>query len=128
MEENKKYKVEIVDALKGNMTAKEKIAAKHYDDAISIEQDILIDIVNYVVLDVHNELNKDKDTDYVVLVMYDKDGTKYKTSSCSFISSLEDIFADLIGEDALEEVTTIKVVEKESKNFKGKGFYTAVLV
>lgn len=128
MEENKKYKVVIVDALKDNMSAKEKIAAKHYDDAISIEKDILIDIVNYVVLDVHNELNKDKDKDYTVLVMYDENGTKYKTSSNSFISSLQNIFEDLIGEDALEDVTTIKVVEKESKNFKGKGFYTAVLV
>ena len=128
MEENKKYKVAIVDALKDNMSAKEKIAAKHYDDAISIEQDILIDIVNYVVLDVHNELNKDKDKDYVVLVMYDANGTKYKTSSNSFISSLQDIFEDLIGENVLEDVTTIKVVEKESKNYKDKGFYTAVLV
>lgn len=126
--EEKKYKVAIRVSLKDNMTVKEKIAAKHYDDAISIENGILIDIENYVVLDVHNEMNKDKDKDYVVLVMYDTNGQKYKTSSNSFITSLQDIIDDLKDEGALEDVTSIKVVEKESKNFKGKGFYTAVLL
>lgn len=130
------YKAVVKESVKG-LTAREKIAIKALNDVIELndlvtpEQAIMINIDNVVTVQVHNE--KSDNQDYNKYVYIDKDGTKYVSGSEPLYTTVKDILSDI--EDAIAdgemdetEDITIKVMKKESANYKGQTFLTAELI
>lgn len=128
--EMKEYEVTIRETGR-DMDVKERIAAKRLDDSMTLEKDMCIDIVNYAVLDIHNEKTKDGAKDYTVLALFDKNGSRYHTSSESFMNALFDILEEFVDAgltlDSFEDGLAIKVCEKQSKNYAGN-FYTCTVL
>lgn len=127
------YNTKIVSTSR-ELTTKERITLKDFNDCIGLdtvvsnEQGFIIDPDVIVEVQVHNERAKD-DKDYSTIVILDKDGTKYSTSSNSLRDSMSDIMdelADLEPEDRAD--LKIKVFKKPSKNYSGKYFLTATVV
>lgn len=130
------YKAVVKESVKG-LTAREKIAIKalndvtELNDLVTPEQAIMINIDNVVTVQVHNE--KSDNQDYNKYVYIDKDGTKYVSGSEPLYTTVKDILSDI--EDAIadgemdeKEDITIKVMKKESANYKGQMFLTAELI
>lgn len=130
------YKAVVKESVKG-LTAREKIAIKalndvaELNDLVTPEQAIMINIDNVVTVQVHNE--KSDNQDYNKYVYIDKDGTKYVSGSEPLYTTVKDILSDI--EDAIAdgemdetEDITIKVMKKESANYKGQTFLTAELI
>lgn len=127
------YSTQIVSSSR-ELTVKEKITLKDFNDCTGLdtvvtnEQGFIIDPDVIVEVKVHNERAKD-DKDYTAIVILDKDGTKYSTSSNSLRDSISDIMdelADLEEDDKAD--LKIKVFKKPSKNYSGKYFLTATVV
>lgn len=127
------YSTRIVNSSR-ELTVKEKITLKDFNDCIGLDtvvendKGFIIDPDVIVEVQVHNERAKD-DKDYTTIVILDKDGTKYSTSSNSLRDSISDIMdelADLEETDRAE--LKIKVFKKPSKNYSGKYFLTATVV
>lgn len=132
----KGYKSVVKESVKG-LTAREKIAIKalndvtELNDLVTPEQAIMINLDNVVTVMVHNE--KSDNQDYNKYVYIDKDGTKYVSGSEPLYTTVKDILGDI--EDAIadgemdeSEDITIKVLKKESANYKGQMFLTAELI
>ena len=130
------YKAVVKESVKG-LTAREKIAIKalndvtELNDLVTPEQAVMINIDNVVTVMVHNE--KSDNQDYNKYVYIDKDGTKYVSGSEPLYTTVKDILSDI--EDAIAdgemdetEDITIKVLKKESANYKGQMFLTAELI
>lgn len=130
------YKAVVKESVKG-LTAREKIAIKalndvtELNDLVTPEHAIMINIDNVVTVQVHNE--KSDNQDYNKYVYIDKDGTKYVSGSEPLYTTVKDILSDI--EDAIAdgemdetEDITIKVMKKESANYKGQMFLTAELI
>lgn len=110
------------------LTAKERVMLKDTSDCIMLndlasKEAVIIDPAFWAVVSVHNEKSENKD--YVVYVIVDKDGTKYKTSSENFMNSFRDILDDMYGED---EPYSIKCYTLPSKNRAGQSFLTCSLI
>ena len=130
------YKAVVKESVKG-LTAREKIAIKalndvtELNDLVTPEQAIMINIDNVVTVQVHND--KSDNQDYNKYVYIDKDGAKYVSGSEPLYTTVKDILSDI--EDAIAdgemdetEDITIKVMKKESANYKGQMFLTAELI
>lgn len=130
------YKAVVKESVKG-LTAREKIAIKalndvtELNDLVTPEQAVMINLDNVVTVQVHNE--KSDNQDYNKYVYIDKDGTKYVSGSEPLYTTVKDILGDI--EDAIadgemdeKEDITIKVLKKESANYKGQMFLTAELI
>lgn len=108
------------------LSAKERIKMKDTTNAIRLDEltqeegneQVLIDLQGYAVLNVHNE-HSDDNMDYVVYVLIDKDGTKYTTGSESFWTSFIEIYKEMENET---ESWRLLVYRVPSKNYKGKEF------
>ena len=127
------YSTKIVSSSR-ELTVKEKITLKDFNDCTGLdtvvtnEQGFIIDPDVIVEVQVHNERAKD-DKDYTTIVILDKDGTKYSTSSNSLRDSISDIMDELADlEEADRADLKIKVFKKPSKNYSGKYFLTATVV
>lgn len=127
------YSTKIVNASR-ELTVKEKITLKDFNDCVGLdtvvteEQGLIIDPDVIVEVDVHNERAKD-DKDYTTIVILDKDGTKYNTSSNSLKESVQDIMDELADLDEADKADLkIKVFKKPSKNYSGKYFLTATVI
>lgn len=130
------YKAVVKESVKG-LTAREKITIKalndvtELNDLVTPEQAIMINIDNVVTVQVHNE--KSDNQDYNKYVYIDKDGTKYVSGSEPLYTTVKDILSDIEdaiadgGMDETEDIT-IKVMKKESANYKGQMFLTAELI
>lgn len=125
---NISYRVEITEASK-ELTVREKIYYKNYDDTIKLDEIIkedgtkfIITPVEYVCLSVFNE--KAKSQNYEVIVIKTVDGTRYSTGSKSFMSSFLDIFNEVAND---EEPFEIEIYKRPSKNFTDKCFITCNL-
>lgn len=125
------YKSEVKEVFGKELTKKEKVMLKDLTDCIVLgaeveasECDIIIHPAFYAILSVHNDALSEPD--YEVYVIVDRDGTKYQTSSDSFITSFRDIISDMEDEDP--ETWAVKVTLKSSKNRTGKSFLKAVLI
>ena len=127
------YSTRIVNSSR-ELTVKEKITLKDFNDCVGLDTVVttdngfIIDPDVIVVVEVHNERAKD-DKDYTTIVILDKDGTKYSTSSNSLRDSISDIMDELadLEEDEKADLK-IKVFKKPSKNYTGKYFLTATVV
>lgn len=137
MSRRDEYRVTIAAAspdLEG-MGRKEMIKLKGLDDTLKIKDELmdsdglLLDVLSWVLLDVHNERAKDG-KDYQVIKLITEDGRQYVSGSSSLINHVQDIWADLFeGDDGADpsEAVSIKVFSKPSKT-KGGVFYVAALV
>lgn len=122
------YSVSVIEASK-ELSKREKVMYKDlsrcmkFDEILAQSPDkpLVISPDFYVMLSVHNEHSKNQD--YNVFVIVDKSGSRFMTSSPSFISSFKDIEADMEGEEY-----DIEVYFKKSKNYEGKNFITCSLV
>lgn len=111
-----------------DLSVKERVAIKQIDSFTGLgdldpETAPLIDVDYFAVLAVHNDEAETKD--YDLYIVADKDGTIYKTSSTAFWSNFKSMMDELYGTD---EEYKIKVLFKESKNYKGKSYVTCTLV
>lgn len=119
----------IIEFATRELSAKEKVMLKDTGNSVSLDEctsedaPFIIDISDYVLLGVHNERSENKD--YSMCVVIDKAGTKYRTSSQSFINALADIYDEMA--DCGEE-WQLSVYRKESKNYKGKSFITCSVI
>lgn len=123
------YKTQVIEASK-ELTGKEKVAVKNFADMIQIDEatketdaGLLINIAWTAQVSVHNE--KADNQDYIKYVYVDKDGTMYISGSEPLYRQYCDIAEDMKGE---EEEWGIKIIRKESSNYKGKDFLTCVIV
>ena len=112
------------------LTVQEKIKLKDTRDAIKLESisregAVIVPIVGYVVLDIHNDKSDDKD--YVQYLLIGADGQKYMTGSESFFNSFVDIWDELSDLPMPNEGWDIKVYQLPSKNYKDRNFVTCSL-
>lgn len=127
------YNTKIVSSSR-ELTAKERITLKDFNDCIGLDtvtnetDGIILDPEVIVEVQVHNERAKD-DKDYTTIIILDKNGTKYSTSSNSLRDSIADIMEELkeLSEDERADLK-IKVFKKPSKNYNGKFFLTASVI
>lgn len=124
------YTTSITESSK-ELSVREKIKLKDLTSAIAIdkvvepEKPLVIAPDFYAYLSIHNEKLPENEQDYKTMVIVDKSGTKYYTSSNSAISSFVDIFDEMID---TAEPFEIEFYKKESKNYSGKHFITCSLV
>lgn len=122
------YSVKVIDASR-QLTAKEKIAFKDFglaaqlDDVVT-ETGLIINVKDYVVLQVHNEKSDNKD--YTKFLLIDENGEKYITGSEPFWTTFKDIWDEISDEPDVE--WSLKVHKLESKNYKGKQFLTCSII
>ena len=122
------YEVKVKECSK-NLTGKERVAIKDISNAVKpdsvVTPNASIEIIPdfTATLDVHNENAENKD--YTIFVIVAKDGTKYITSSRSFITSFKGIEEEMMNE---EDEWGIEVYKIESKNFKGRHFLTCSII
>lgn len=123
------YKAQVIEASK-ELSGKEKVALKNFADMIQLDEatkdtdaGVLIQVAWTAKVAVHNE--KADNQDYIKYVYVDKDGTMYISGSEPLYRQYSDIAEDMEGE---EEEWGIKVIRKESANYKGKDFLTCVIV
>ena len=121
------YSSTIIESLK-ELTGKEKVrfkdltASKKIDEEVTDEQSFRIALDNYIILSVHNP--KAEQIDYNVIIVVDKEGNSYYTSSNTFERALKDVVEAM--KDETEE-WGIEVVKKPSSNYKGKFFLTCTV-
>ena len=128
-ETNRTYVAKLVSATR-ELSAKERVAVKMFIGAEQLdeltqrdENGVLIDIDYVAVVEVYNEKSDNKNYnkyDYV-----DKDGTMYISGSETLYRTYEEIAEEMEGEN---EPWSIKVIRRESTNYKGKDFLTCMLV
>ena len=122
------YSIKVIDASR-QLTAKEKIAFKDFglaaqlDDVVT-ETGLIINVKDYVVLQVHNEKSDNKD--YTKFLLIDENGEKYITGSEPFWTTFKDIWDEISDEPDVE--WSLKVYKLESKNYKGKQFLTCSII
>ena len=123
------YKAQVIEASK-ELTGKERVALKNFADMIQLDEatkdedaGVLIQVAWTAKVSVHNE--KADNQDYIKYVYVDKDGTMYISGSEPLYRQYCDIAEDMEGE---KEEWGIKVIRKESANYKGKDFLTCVIV
>lgn len=128
-ETNKTYSAKLVSATR-ELSAKERVAVKMFIGAEQLdeltqrdENDVLIDIDYVAVVEVYNEKSDSKN--YNKYVYVDKDGTMYISGSETLYRTYEEIAEEMEGEN---EPWSIKVIRRESTNYKGKDFLTCMLV
>ena len=112
------------------LSVKERIYFKQMNDVtdlndlVTADCPVMIDLDFIVIVGVHNE--KSDTVDYDKYLYVDKDGTNYSSGSEPLYTSVDEILEEL--EDAGETECTLKVMKKESPNYKGQYFMTATIV
>lgn len=112
------------------LAIEERIKVKDTRDAESLEKISrdgakVLNIVAYIVLDIHNEKSEDKD--YRQYVLLDIDGNKYMTGSEPFFNSFVGIWDELDDADVPVSERKFKIYQRPSKNYAGRNFVTCSL-
>lgn len=128
-ETNRTYSAKLVSATR-ELSAKERVAVKMFIGAEQLdeltqrdENAVLIDIDYVAVVEVYNEKSDNKN--YNKYVYVDKDGTMYISGSETLYRTYQEIAEEMEDE---QEPWAIKVIRRESTNYKGKDFLTCMLV
>lgn len=125
------YSAKVIDVIGDKeLTGKEKVALKNFADMVRLdevtqehEEGVLINVAFVAVIEVHNEKADIKD--YEKQVYVDKDGQMYISGSESLFRQYKSIYEDMEGDP---EEWGIRVIRKDSANYKGKDFLTCVIV
>lgn len=128
-EKTRTFSAKIAEASR-ELTIEERIKVKDTRDAESLEKisrdgAIVLNIVAFVVLDIHNEKSEDKD--YRQYVLLDNDGNKYMTGSEPFFNSFVDIWDELDDAEVPVSERNFKIYQRPSKNYTGRNFVTCSL-
>lgn len=125
------YKATVSHVWGAELGVKERIAFKQLDDTVKINdilesgETVTITPNGIYKVDVHNP--KASTEDYSVLVIVsDKDGVRYSTSSESAFSSVSDIL-DELKESDFDGEFSLEFKAIPSKNFNGKSFIKAFI-
>lgn len=123
------YKSEVISCEK-ELTKKEQVMLKDMSDVLSIdeltkESGLMIDVDFTAKIKIHNDRIEGDNKEYVKMVFVDKNGDRYASGSESLMRAYEDIAEEM--EDS-DEPWSIKVIRKESKNYKGGTFLTCVII
>lgn len=113
-----------------DLSIEDRIRVKDTRDAVSLEKISrdgakVLNIVAYVVLDIHNEKSDDKD--YRQYVLLDNDGNKYMTGSEPFFNSFVDIWDELDEAGVPLSERNFKIYQLPSRNYAGRNFVTCSL-
>lgn len=125
---NKDYVVTIESASR-ELSATDRIKAKNVMDAIKLDEavgdndSLVIPVVGYVVLNVHNENAENKD--YKRYVIETASGDRYYTGSANFWNTFSDIYEELLA-DGIKEFQ-LKIFKRDSANYAGRKFITCAL-
>lgn len=126
---NAEYSAKVVEATR-ELTGKERVAIKMFTGAHQLdevtqnyEDGVLINVDYVAKVVIHNEKSDNKD--YNKYIYVDKDGTMYVSGSETLYRTYQEIAEEMEDED---EDWAIKVIRKESSNYKGKDFLTCVIV
>lgn len=126
---NAEYSAKVVESTR-ELTGKERVAIKMFTGAHKLdevtqnyEDGVLINVDYVAKVAVHNEKSDNKD--YNKYIYVDKDGTMYVSGSETLYRAYQEIAEEMEDED---EDWAIKVIRKESSNYKGKDFLTCVIV
>lgn len=125
---NKDYVVTIESASR-ELSATDRIKAKNVMDAIKLDEavgdndSLIIPVVGFVVLNVHNENAENKD--YKRYVIESGNGDRYYTGSANFWNTFSDIYAELLA-DGIKEFQ-LKIFKRDSANYAGRKFITCTL-
>lgn len=126
---NAEYSAKVVESTR-ELTGKERVAIKMFTDAHQLdevtqnyEDGVLINVDYVAKVAVHNEKSDNKD--YNKYIYVDKDDTMYISGSETLYRTYQEIAEEMENED---EDWAIKVIRKESSNYKGKDFLTCVIV
>ena len=95
-------------------------------DEATKESPVMIEDItkgSYAVLEIHNEKAENKD--YTVLIIIDKDGTRYRTGSQTFYNTFKGFYEQMVDSG---EVWGIKAHRKPSKNYQGRDFLTCSII
>ena len=120
------------------LTKIQKLAYQDTSDCISLDTaseeavknnvDLIISPKDYVILDVTTDNpSVSGNENYKTMIVIDRNGTKYATGSNSFAEAFLNIY-DVMHEDEDDPVYEIKVVRKDSNNYKGKHFLSCNIV
>lgn len=123
------FKATITSSLK-ELTAREKVKFSDFSnsesiDTLSQQSTVQFIVDNVITLKVEND--KSENGEYDVYLFVTPSGSVLHTSSRNFYDSVMSIIETLHQNNDNEPIE-IEVVRKDSKNFKGKQFITAVLV
>lgn len=125
---NKDYTVTIESASR-ELSATDRIKAKNVMDAIKLDEavgdndSLIIPVIGYVVLNVHNENAENKD--YKRYVIESGNGDRYYTGSANFWNTFSDIYEELLA-DGIKEFQ-LKIFKRDSANYAGRKFITCAL-
>lgn len=88
-------------------------------------KDFIVTPKGYAVMDIHNDEVKREDgkKDYKAFIFETDDGTLYTTGSRTFMDAFINIWNTMDG-----EAYQIRIIRKDSTNYKGKYFITCVIV
>lgn len=105
----------------GNASIKLDEAMQQYVDGGT---DFIIQPVGYALLDIHNDEVKREDgkKDYKAFIVEAKDGKLYSTGSKTFMEAFLNIWHTMDGEPF-----EVRIVRKDSTNYKGKYFLTCTI-
>lgn len=120
------YSVKIIEASK-ELTPLERVRLKDTSDckqldSIEPDQELIISVKSFAVLEIHNEKSDNKD--YNNYIIESSDGEKYVTGSESFWTTFKDIYNEL----ADVEGWGLKIYKMPSKNYNNKYFITCSAV
>lgn len=124
------YSAEISYTTK-EMDVIEKIRSKNITSALKIddifnsgENELILNVDHVYTLNVHNEKSEDKD--YKKYIFVSDNGDRYVSGSESLITAFMDIYDEFI-DAGIKGNIPIRIYQMESKNYKGKNFYTCEL-
>lgn len=118
------YTADVTSSLK-ELTARQRIAVKDFSSAEKLNDIItsdnphfVIDVDNIIKVSVHNEQSKGN-SDYDVVIIIAKDGTKYRTGSETAYTSALDIYRELEAANELDVGFMLDFYKVKSNNFDG---------
>lgn len=122
-----KFSVKIKEVSK-EISARERIMLKDTTNALKLDEICEVDSckitpVIYAILSIHNE--KSDNPDYENYVIIDDKGKKFVTGSPSFWSAFKSIWDEMSEEN---EIYSIEVYKKDSKNYENKKFLTCSII
>lgn len=122
------YKAEILES-EVELTKKERIMYKQFDECqsldkvVSVDEGLILNIVNIIKVRIHNDSIKASDKEYEKILYVTDAGERYTSGSKSLYESIKDIWDEME-----EEMITVKVIKKASSNYPDRCFMTAVLL